>query len=61
MGCQTWPDSEAYKVCHQCGEPTRRYRGVEPLTPAEAESLVKHLDFEAFYDEWCVTNGLPHD
>lgn len=61
MGCQTWPDDDAYNVCPQCGDPTRSYSRVTPLSAEDAASLVKHLDFEGYYDEWCIRNGVPHD
>lgn len=61
MGCQTWPDSDDFKVCPQCGDATRRYRGVQPLSLEEAESVVKHIDFELYYDNWCARNNVPHD
>lgn len=50
MGCETWPDDEAYADCPQCGEPTRRCRGVRPLSPDEAQSRKAHLDFESIYE-----------
>lgn len=48
IGCETWPDTDKYKRCPECGEPTKRYRGVEPLSEEEAAPLA----FEAFYKEW---------
>ena len=48
LGCETWPDDSKYKVCPECGEQTKRFRGVTPLTEEEALPL----RFEAFYKEW---------
>lgn len=73
MGCETWPDEDDYKECPQCGEQTRRCRGVRPLSSEEAQSRKAHLDFEALYEvhaaevgelspltqEECERLGLP--
>lgn len=48
LGCETWPDDDKFKVCPECGEKTKRYKGVNPITDEEA---VPYL-FEAFYQEW---------
>jgi hypothetical protein len=48
MGCESWPDDNAYKVCPICGEKAPRYKNLEPLTPEEAA----HAAFEHFYSKW---------
>jgi hypothetical protein len=50
IGCETWPDVGAYRVCPECGEPTTRYRG-ENIRPISEEEALPRL-FEAFYREW---------
>ena len=50
-GCAHWPDTEAYEYCPGCGGQTRRYRGIKPLTEDEAQSRIKHIEFDRFYDE----------
>lgn len=49
MGCETWPDDEVYRVCPECGQDTKRYRGV---TVSIEEPQASHRRFEAFYNEW---------
>lgn len=49
-GCAPWPDEEQYHVCPFCLENTTRYRGLTPLSHAEAESRRKHGEFERYYD-----------
>jgi hypothetical protein len=55
MGCETWPDDDAYKLCPTCQEPTRRCRNVRPLNPTEARSKKNHADFE----RWCADHDRP--
>jgi hypothetical protein len=51
--CKTWPDYEEYGVCAVCLEPTRRFRGLTPITQDQAVTAVKHAEFDRFYaEEW---------
>lgn len=49
MGCETWPDETEYLSCPICREPTKRYRGVDPMPGKEAKSAKNHGDFEHYY------------
>lgn len=47
-----WPDDwTLYRTCAGCNCQTRRVTHGNPLTPAEAASRIKHIDFEAYYAE----------
>lgn len=60
MGCETWPDKALYAHCLRCGEPTRRVRGrVTPLSDEEAESILKAVAFERYYERWCAARRQP--
>jgi hypothetical protein len=48
VGCETWPDEKDYEICLICGQPTRRYRGVQVIE----QSALDHYLFEQFYKEW---------
>lgn len=50
IGCQTWPDHKQYALCPTCGERTRRFRGVSPLSEEEAQSIKNHADFETYLE-----------
>lgn len=50
-GCATWPDEDEFATCPKCHRRTRRYRGAHPLSSDEAVSLVKHIEFDRYYDE----------
>jgi hypothetical protein len=53
IGCETWPDNDAYEICPRCGEPTKRYVNLHPMDEAEAYITAAHLDFEDYYQhEW---------
>jgi hypothetical protein len=59
LGCETWPNTEEYALCPQCGSPTSKFRGVEPLDEEEARSLKLHFEFEKFYEKWCRDREQP--
>lgn len=59
MGCETWPDKDAYAECPVCQEPTKRYRGVKPLTDGEAKSVTRRAEFEAYYTTEHTPNLTP--
>lgn len=53
IGCQTWPNDPEYAECPVCGEPTRIYRGVHPISQEEAQKALRRAEFEDFYEnEW---------
>jgi hypothetical protein len=47
-GCESWPDTEKYAKCPVCGEKTKRFSNLEPLTQKEANAR----EFELFYERW---------
>lgn len=54
MGCESWPDDKKeYGVCPRCGEKTKRYSNMTPLSEDEARSIKNHILFE----EWCEAHG----
>lgn len=57
MGCESWPDSNEYRVCPLCGEPTTRFRNLQPLDEDEA----RRVKFDAFYAGWCEGRNQPLD
>ena len=59
LGCESWPDTEAFKKCPECGEPTRRMSGLSPLALEEAQSVLRHYQFERAYEEHCRKLGQP--
>ena len=53
IGCESWPDDDAYDMCPRCGEPTTRYTNLRPLDVFEAHAIASRLDFEDYYThEW---------
>ena len=59
LGCESWPDSLDFKKCLRCGEPTERYSNLDPLPMAEAQSMLNHARFNAYYSRHCETRGIP--
>lgn len=60
-GCATWPDLDEYLDCPVCEEPTRRFRGLTPLSESAATSRRKHAEFDRFYIEEWVPDTSPDD
>lgn len=53
IGCESWPDDDAYDLCPRCGGPTTRYTNLYPMDVFEAHSIAAHLDFEDYYhNDW---------
>lgn len=61
IGCETWPDQVIYSCCPTCGEETKRYKNVTPLSEEEAQSILSHIEFERYYAKRCVRLGIPVD
>jgi hypothetical protein len=61
MGCGTWPDKTIYSKCPTCGEPTTRYKDVDPMPDDEAQAILLASQFEAFYEKRCAKLGIPAD
>lgn len=59
LGCESWPDKAMYSKCPECGEPTTRYSNMSPLPDEEAESILLHKQFEAYYERWCIQRNQP--
>lgn len=59
MGCQSWPDDEAYATCPICEELTRLYRGINPLSEKDAASLANKANFERYYEHEHVQDNDP--
>lgn len=58
IGCESWPDSDEYKVCPSCLEPTKRYRNLTPLTEDEGKFKKLHIEFEEYYERRCLDRGI---
>lgn len=61
LGCESWPDEALYAQCPECGEPTKRFRNLDPIAPDEAQSRLLHIQFEKFYERRCKLLGIPVD
>lgn len=61
LGCETWPDDDTYERCAVCGQLTERASGLRPLSDDDAAELKRGLDFEAFYEAWCIERGQTVD
>ena len=61
VGCESWPDDDAYDECPVCGEPTVRFSNLRPLDETEARTLRLQLEFEHYYVEYCENKGQPVD
>lgn len=61
LGCESWPDDDSYESCPVCGQPTERASGLKPLPADDARDLKRTLDFEAFYEAWCLERGQTVD
>lgn len=59
IGCESWPDEPIFAKCPICGETTRRYRGLKPLSNAEAQSVLLNAEFETYYARYCAKRGQP--
>lgn len=57
LGCESWPDLNTYDECPTCGEPTKRYSNLHPLSDVDARSTALHYRFDEFYEEWCEARG----
>jgi hypothetical protein len=58
IGCESWPDDERFKFCPICDEPTTVYNNVDPLDEDEAQSILRHSEFERYYEEHCRERGI---
>lgn len=61
IGCASWPDKAIYMTCPQCGSKTVRFSNVHPMTDEEAESILLHQQFDAYYAKWCAQKKQPVD
>ena len=61
IGCETWPDEPIYSKCAVCGEPTKRYSDMEPLSAREARSIKLRHEFESYYEKRCAGMNIPAD
>lgn len=52
MCALNFPDDKRFKKCLSCDEPTDRIGNVTPMPMEEAESMLKHKQFEEFYEKW---------
>lgn len=59
MGCETWPATAEFESCPTCRAPTRLYRSVHPIADEEAMSLLRHAEFDEFYDTQWVKDESP--
>jgi hypothetical protein len=57
LGCESWPNQELYAKCPYCGEETKAYTGLSPLTEDEAASILRRQEFERYYARYCALNG----
>lgn len=59
LGCESWPDSNEYAVCPRCGGETTRFSNLQPLSEAEARSIKRHIEFNAYYEhQHCLQRGI---
>src|SRR5688572_29136490 len=58
MGCESWPDDDAYDTCPMCGEVTTRYNNAYPIDANEAKYKANHARFEDFYENRCAELGV---
>lgn len=61
VGCESWPDDDAYETCPVCGEPTERFSNLRPISDEEARSMRLTLEFEQYYIDYCNDRGQPQD
>lgn len=60
LGCESWPDTNEFARCLECGQETTRYSGLTGVLPLdEARSMLKHAKFNAFYARWCERQRIP--
>jgi hypothetical protein len=48
-----------FSKCLRCGGDTTRYSNVDPMAADEAESLLRHAQFNAFYERYCAQKKIP--
>ena len=59
LGCESWPDNEAFKKCLRCGGETTRFSNLQPLTLEEATKLLREAQFNAYYSKRCAELKIP--
>lgn len=57
IGCESWPNQELYARCPICGEATKVYTNLRPLSEKEAASILSHKEFEVYYERYCALKG----
>ena len=54
-----WPDDQEYQTCPKCQVATAHFDHLSPLSEEEAISLMKHIQFESYYSDYCKKRNVP--